>query len=56
MKSTLVASEPPANETMNGARSLVVEALKQLDLIDADIAIRARLQGIIDELEAQDAG
>ena len=40
----------------SGAHVLLVEALKQLDLIEADIATRARLQGIIDELEAEAAG
>ena len=56
MKSTLAASELPANEPISGAQALLVEALRQLDLIEAHGATRARLQGIIDELETQAAG
>jgi hypothetical protein len=58
MKSTLAASGPqtapvhsPA-ETSNSALALLAAALAQLDSIDADTAIRARLQGIIEDLEA----
>lgn len=61
MKSTLAASDPQADpvhspaETSNSALALLAEALAQLDSVDADTAIRARLQGIIEELEASAA-
>ena len=62
MKSSLATSDSsagaikPRAEALGRARTSLSEALAQLDSIEADTAIRARLQGLIDEIAGVEAG
>ena len=58
VKSTLASTDSVSAqaESSSHALALLSQALSELDRIDAGTAVRARLQGIIDELAGPPAG
>lgn len=58
MKSTLASTDSASAQAESSSQviALLSQALSKLDRIDAGTAVRARLQGIIDELAGPPAG